>query len=156
MGWARANLLLEKYPDVPPTGSPMEILFLVLWRMRQELAFQQSRSAVQSMLSQQGADSKSIEKAFEDLKNSFFPFEKTQRAEEIEILKKVMSKELKRGALSVRPMIDLTRAKNKKKLERGDRILKQRASQLRQGALKPLEKDPFLKAKRRRKRSSAS
>lgn len=130
---------------------------LVLWRMRQQIEFQKSRSVITALLNQQGAEPKYIESAYEDLRNSFFPFEKSEREEEISLLKKVMEKELARGPLSVKPMVDLTRDKMKRKLAKGEAILKERADRLRKGALNPLDKakDPFDQA-RARKRSASS
>lgn len=134
---------------LPDPGSPLEILTLVLWRMRQNIEFQKSRCVMTALLNQQGAEAKFIEKAYADLKESFFPFEKTEREEEVVMLKKAMEKELARGALSVKPMVDITRDQTKKSLVKGAQFLKQRANQLRKGTAKSLERDPFQEARNR-------
>lgn len=133
----------------------MEILSLVLWRMRQQIEFQKSRVIVTALLNQQGAEPKHIEKAYDDLRESFFPFEQSEREEEISVLKKVMEKELARGPLSVKPMVDLTRDKVKKKLAKGQQILQEKADRLKKGSLRNLDRDPFAQA-RGRKRSASS
>lgn len=155
MGWARANLLFDRMTVLPDPGSPMEILILVLWRMRQNIEFQKSRAVMTALLNQQGAEAKFIEKAYADLKEAFFPFEKSDREEEISVLKKVMEKELARGPLSVKPMVDVTRNNMKAKLAQGDKVMQDRARQLRKGTLKTLEADPFQTA-RSRSRNTAS
>ena len=157
MGWARANILFDRMKTMPDPGSPMEILMLVLWRMRQNIDFQKSRAIITALLNQQGAEPKQIEKSYNDLRAAYFPFESGEREEEIAVLKKVMQKELARGPLSVKPMVDLTRDTMKRKLAKGDRILRERANSLRQGSLTALdEKDPFLEARTRRRSSASS
>lgn len=156
MGWARANMLFDRLDGLPDPGSPMEVLMLVLWRMRQNIEFQKSRAVVTSLLNQQGAEAKYIEKAYDDLKEAFFPFEKTEREEEISTLKKVMEKELARGMLSVKPLMDLTRDTVKRKLAKGEAVLQDRANQLRRGSLKALNKDPFEVARARKRKAASS
>lgn len=136
-------------------GSPMEFIFLMLWRMRQQIEFQKSRSIVQALMSQQGAEGEAIEKAFDDLRQSFFPFEQKQRSVEIAELKKAMDTELARGALKVTPMIDLTRVKMRQKLSQGQEVMTQRAELLRVGKLRTLDVDPLEVARRRQRKRAA-
>jgi hypothetical protein len=132
----------------------MEMLFLSIWKMRQNIEFQKTRVTIQALLSQQGVEGKYIEKAFEDLRGAFFPFEKTQREEEISMLRKVLEKEVARGGLAIRPVADLTRATMKQKLKKGARVIDQRAALLQQGRLKPLDKTPFASSRRRSRSAS--
>jgi len=157
LGWARANILFDRFKGMPENGSPMETLFLVLWRMRQQVDFQKSRVLVQALMNQQGAEPKHIEEAFEDLRESFFPFEQAKRDEEIKDLKKVMHRELARGPMSVKPMVDMTRETMKKKLSQGQAALQERADLLQSGRLQNLDQgDPFERARRRKRGASAS
>ena len=149
-------MLFDRMEGVPDHGSPMEILFLVLWRMRQQIEFQKNRAIVQALMSQQGSEGEAIEKAFDDLRESFFPFEKKQRSVEIANLKKVMDTELARGALKVTPMVDLTRSTMKQKLAQGQEALTQRAEMLRAGKLRTLDGDPMEAAKRRQRKQAAA
>ena len=142
---------------MPESGSPMEMIFLVVWRMRQQIEFHKSRVVVQALLNQQGAEAKHIEEAYDDLREAFFPFEKAKKAEEITDLKKVMHQELARGALSVKPMMDLTKDSVKQKLTQGQVAIEERASLLKSGRLRRLDReDPFQKAKNRERGASAS
>jgi len=134
----------------------MEILFLVLWRMRQQIEFQKSRSVVQALMSQQGSEGKAIEKAFDDLRESFFPFEKRQKSVEISELKKAMQQELGRGALRVTPMVDLTKVKMQQKLSQGQEALSQKAELLRSGRLQPLGATDAIQEARHRVRKQAA
>lgn len=156
MGWARANIVFDRLPRLPDAGSPMEILMLVLWRMRQNIEFQKERAVLTALLNQQGAEPKNIEQAFKDLRAAFFPFEKTKREEEISTLKKAMEAELARGALSVKPMMDLTKDTMRKKLAKGEQALQDRANKLRRGTLKSLDRDPFLTARTRKRHTVSS
>jgi hypothetical protein len=101
----------------------MEIIFLLVWKMRQNIEFQTARSTLQALLNQKGAEPKHIEDAFEDLKNSFFPFEKNQKKQEIGALRQAMMREIARGALSVTPMADPDRRKMANRLVRGQERL---------------------------------
>ena len=148
-------MLYDRMEGMPEPGSPMEILFLVLWRMRQQIEFHKSRVVVQSLLSQEGVSGESIEKAFEDLRNAFFPFEENAKSAEEEKLRKVLYRELARGPLKVTPMVDVTKEGLKQKLHQGQQELKEQARQLQTGRLRPLDQDPFEKS-RRRKRDASS
>lgn len=140
---------------LPEIGSPMEMIFLVVWKMRQNIEFQKTRVIVQAQMSQQGVEGKLIEKAFEDLRGAFFPFEKTEREETIDQLRKALTKEISRGGLAIKPMMDLTRSQMRQKLNRGAHILNQRADLLREGRLKPIDQGtPFTNAKRRPRTAS--
>lgn len=140
---------------LPEIGSPMEMIFLVVWKMRQNIEFQKTRVIVQAQMSQQGVEGKLIEKAFEDLRGAFFPFEKTEREETIDQLRKALTKEIARGGLSIKPMMDLTRSQMRQKLNRGAHILNQRADLLREGRLKPIDQGtPFANSKRRPRTAS--
>lgn len=146
-------MLYDRVGGMPDPGSPMEILYFVLWRMRQQIEFQKSRALMQALMSQQGVEGEPVEKAFEDLRNSFFPFEENRREAEVESLKKVMFREIARGALSVTPMADLTKTRVKQNLARGQANMREKADMLRSGRLKPLDQD-LLKAARSRNRAS--
>jgi hypothetical protein len=149
-------MVFEKWAGRPPeVGSPMEMIFLAIWKMRQNVKFQETRVLVQAMLSQQGVEGKLIEKAFEDLKQAYFPFEKTRVEEEKDMLKKALQKEVARGGMRVTPMADMTRPMMKQKLNRGTRLLNQKAELLKEGRLKPLDQGtPFTTAKRRPRSAS--
>lgn len=132
----------------------MEMIFLVVWRMRQNIEFQKTRVVVQAQMSQQGVEAKLIERAFEDLRGAFFPFEKTQKEETNDQLRKALMKEIGRGGLSIKPMMDLTRTQMKQKLTKGAHVLTQRADLLREGRLKSLDQKPFALSKRRPRTAS--
>ncbi len=149
-------MVFEKWEGkLPEIGSPMEMVFLATWKMRQNIKFQENRVLVQALLSQQGVEGKVIEKAFEDLKAAYFPFEKTRVEEEKDMLKKVLQKEVTRGGMRVTPLVDTMRPMMKQKLSRGARLLDEKAMLLKQGRLKPLDQpNPFTISKRRPRNAS--
>lgn len=115
--------------------------------MRQEIEFQKSRSTLQALLSQKGAEDKEIMKAFNDLKEAFFPFDKNQKKDEIRNLREAMQKELARGPLTITPLEDLTRKNVKGKLSKGQEALARREQLSQEGRLTAL--DPFDQIRRR-------
>lgn len=123
-------MVYDKAAKVPAPGDPMEIFFLLIWKMRQDIEFQKSRSTLQALLNQKGAESKHIEEAFEDLKNSFFPHDKNQRKQEIGNLRQVMMREIARGALAVVPTVDPDQRKMANRLARGQERLMTRQQQM--------------------------
>lgn len=127
-------------------------MFILLWKMRQDIEFQKTRATLQGLLGQKGSESKHIMEAFEDLKNAYFPFERNQKTAEETKLKEVMMREIARGPLSVTPMVDnLDEHKVRAKLARGAERLHKRAQQLRQD-MDSKGPDPFEAAKTRRRR----
>jgi len=125
----------------------MEMVFLMVWKARQNIEFQKSRSLVQALLSQKGAESHEIEKAFADLKEAFFPFDRNVRKAELEKMRMAMADELKRGPLSVMPLQDITKRRFSSKLTEGETKIRQRASMLQEGKI--VDIDTFRQAQRR-------
>lgn len=126
LGWARANILYDKAERLPEPGSPMEILFLMVWTMRQDIEFQKSRATLQALLSQKGADDKTILKAFEDLRNAFHPFDRVQKKEDEKHQKDALRRWIQHGPVEVQAQIDPNRRKVASRLRRGDKDLAQR------------------------------
>lgn len=133
----------------------MEMIFLAVWKMRQTIEFQRTRVVVQAQMSQQGVEGKLIEKAFEDLRQAFFPFEKTEREETIAMLRKALTREVARGGMRVTPMMDMTRPQMRQKLTKGAQALSQRADLLREGRLKPIDQSTTFVAAKRRPRTAS-
>jgi len=122
--------MFDKASRVPPPGDPMEILFLLIWKMRQDIEFQTSRATLQALLNQKGAEAKHIEDAFKDLRDAFFPFEKNHRKQEVKELRQIMLREVARGALSVIPQVDPDHRKVANRLARGQERLHRRQQQM--------------------------
>lgn len=101
----------------------METLLVLVWKMRQEIDFQKTRVHVQALLSQKGAESDAIEKAFTDLRNAFFPYDKKDKKREISDMQAVLKREIAKGPMAITPTVDLTKANMKQKLAQGDRAV---------------------------------
>lgn len=111
------------------------MVFLLVWKARQTMRFQEARATLQALLSQKGASSKEILEAFNDLRETFFPFEKNQRTEDLRRMREVLEQEVQRGMMAFRP-IELPRPRR----GRQDRL---REPTVRRGL------DPFDSARRR-------
>lgn len=131
----------------------MEIVFLLVWKMRQDIEFHKSRATLQALLSQKGAEDKAILEAFNDLREAFFPFDKNEKQSGLKKLKEAMLKEIKRGALSVTPMVDPNRRKVASRLAQGRADLERHKTMARSGKATGI--DAFQRA-RLRPRGSAS
>lgn len=123
-------------------------MFILVWKMRQSIEFQKSRSLVQALMSQQGAQDESIKKAFDDLKEAFFPFDKNQRSVELKKMNEALMKELKRGPLVIDVVEDpMAKRKMAPKLARGQKDLANRLSMERSGQMTGI--DAIQRAQRR-------
>jgi hypothetical protein len=128
-------------------------MFLMVWKMRQHIEFQKSRATIQALMAQQGAQDESIKKVFDELKDSFFPFDKNQRVDELKKMKDVMNYWVKHGPVVVEAQDDgRHRRKMATKLAKGQKDLVDRLTQEREG--KAIGLDPFQKARRRSRTAS--
>lgn len=125
----------------------MEMLFILVWKMRQDIEFHKSRATMQALLSQKGADDKSIMQAFSDLRDAFFPFDKNQKTDEVRRLRESMMKEINRGPVSVTALEDPGRKKVASRLAKGQREMARRMSEQKDGTT--LSLDAFDKSKKR-------
>jgi hypothetical protein len=141
-------MLYEKATKLPPFSTPTGIMFLLVFKMRQSIEFQKSRALVQALMSQQGANDEHIKKAFEDMKEAFFPFDKNQRQAELKKMRDAVSYWVNQGPVVVETQGDPRQDRRvASKLARGQRELEDRKMQEKTGRMVGL--DPFSKAKRR-------
>jgi hypothetical protein len=146
-------MLYEKATKLPPFSTPTGVMFLLVWKMRQSIEFQKSRALIQALMSQQGAQDEHIKKVFDDLKESFFPFDKNQRAAELKKMKDAMNYWVNHGPVVVVPQDDgKSQRRMASKLAKGAKDLAQRLTMEKQGSM--VELDPFQKAKRRQRGAS--
>lgn len=140
--------MYEKATKLPPFSTPMGMMFLLVFKMRQSADFQKSRVLVQALMSQQGAENENIKKAFDDLREAFFPFDKNQREAENKKMRQVLDYMIKQGPVEIAPdptyeQYDRNR-KMASKLAKGQKNLSERLTQ----RTRPMD-DPFEKARRR-------
>ena len=147
-------MMYERAMRPPEPGSPMEMVHLLVWKMRQNIEFHKSRATMQALLSIKGAEDKTIMAAFDDLKEAFFPFDKNERKDELKKLKDEMLREISRGPLAITVLSDPNRKKVASRLVRGDKDLAQRQQLEKAGRVVSI--DAFQKAQRRTRRPGAS
>lgn len=134
---------------LPEPGHPLEIVLLLIWKMRQNIEFQKSRATLQALLNQKGAEPKNIESAFADLREAFFPFDKNQRKQEIDQMRNAMLREIQRGPVYFSPMRDPNEHKVTARLARGQEALVRRQAEMNRGKARRL--DSGFEEKRRRR-----
>ena len=132
----------------------MGIMFILVWKMRQQIDFQKSRSLIQALLAQQGAQDESIKKVYEDLTEAFFPFDKNQKSADLKKMRDAMSHWIAQGPVIMEPMDDgSSKRKLASRLAQGQKNLADRLTLQKEGKI--MEMDPFQRAKQRN-RGSAS
>ncbi len=141
-------MLYEKATKLPPFSTPTGIMFLLVFKMRQSIEFQKSRALVQALMSQQGANDEHIKKAFDDLKEAFFPFDKNQRSAELKKMRDAVNYWVNQGPVVIEAQMDPRQERRMaSKLARGSRELEMRKSQEKSGRF--IDLDPFPNRKRR-------
>lgn len=93
MGWAKANLVYDKYDGIPPDGSPLETVMLLVWVERQQASLLATRALVQASVSKE--DSKDAIKAFEEYCKRMFPFYENATKVDYEEEKKALAELVK-------------------------------------------------------------
>lgn len=76
-GWALASMWYDKYPGVPPRGSPLETVFLLVHLQRQEVALMAQRTQVRgqlALLAKSPESAKAALEAYENYCDALFPF----------------------------------------------------------------------------------
>ncbi len=125
----------------------MELVFLMVWKMRQQIDFQKSRVTVQALMAQKGAEDKHIKEAFEDLRDAFFPYDKNARKTDLKKMREAMYSELARGPLSITALSDPNQKKVQSRLDRGQAELRKHQVMTEAGKLTRM--DTLEKARRR-------
>lgn len=139
--------MFDKATAPPEPGSPREIMFILVWNMRQNIEFHKSRAVLQALMSQKGAEEKTIADAFDILREAFFPFDSNSKKATIKDMRSQMLKEISRGPLSITPLADPGRRKASSRLVQGQGEMARRGEMKKAGALADL--DPFDQARRR-------
>lgn len=143
-------MLYEKATKLPPFSTPTGIMFLLVFKMRQSIEFQKSRALIQALMSQQGANDDHIKKAFDDMKEAFFPFDRNQKDAELKKMKDAMNYWVNHGPVVIESQPDGRQEKRMaSKLARGQRDLSNRLSKDSSGLV--VDMDPFSKAKHRKR-----
>lgn len=142
-------MLYEKATKLPPFSTPTGMMFLLVFKMRQSIEFQKSRALVQALMSQQGANDEHIKKAFDDLKEAFFPFDRNQRSAELKKMRDAVNYWVNQGPVVVEAQMDPRQERRMaSKLARGSRELEIRKSHEKSGRF--IDLDPFSNNRKRR------
>lgn len=141
-------MLYEKATRLPPFSTPQGIMFLLVFKMRQSIEFQKSRVIVQALMSQKGAQDDLIKKAYEDMREAYFPYDKNQRKAELKKMKDAMTFWVNHGPVVVEAQADPRQQKRTaSRLAQGQKDLSLRVAQQKAGQATAL--DPFTSAIRR-------
>lgn len=109
-GWARANMVYDMQGEPPPPGSPLESVLILVWQMRQEIEYHSTRALVQAAVDA-GDDGKSVQDAWKDFTDAFFPHIKGKRDMGDKAALAMLMKEVQQGGLRVKPLMPLVKSK---------------------------------------------
>jgi len=101
---------------VPPPGSPLESLFLLVWRMRQDIKFYKHQAIVQTAANPK--DGESITKAWARYTDAMFPYQHAELARADQAAMSSLTKVVEQGALTVRPTVTLVKSRFKRRVTR--------------------------------------
>lgn len=124
-------------------------MFILVWNMRQNQEFHKSRSVMQALLSQKGAEEKTITEAFDALREAFFPFDRNEKKSQLKEAREKLMAEINRGPLGITMVEDPNRRKMSSRLVQGQANLAQKNAMAQSGASVAL--DPFDKARKRKR-----
>lgn len=94
---------------MPPPGSPLESLFLLVWRMRQDIEFYHHQAIVQAVSSPE--DGKAITDAWGRYTNAMFPYQQAELARADKAAMDALRRAVAGGPLSVRPAGTLVKSR---------------------------------------------
>lgn len=135
----------------PFPGSLLEMLIILIWKMRQDREFHTSRAQIQATVSShKDGDKEAVQKAYDDLRDSFFPYNKNERDADVRRMRETMLKEIARGPLRVTLKEDPAAARKiASKLSKGQQVIAQRAALLKQGTLQEMDSASRIRRGRR-------
>jgi hypothetical protein len=103
-------MLYEMLDEPPAPGTPLESLMLMVWRARQDIELQKTRSIVGAIVAS-SAEGENIEKAnkqmtdtWADLLDEMYPYQRNKREKEEQSAIKYLLQEVARGPLKVTPL----------------------------------------------------
>lgn len=115
-------MVYETMTEPPAPGTPLESLMLMVWRMRQDIEMQKTRSVVNAVIaaaSAQGENAESANKtladSWQDLLDEMYPYQKGQRVKTDQAAIEFLKREAARGPLKVTPLQPVGKARSKLK-----------------------------------------
>jgi hypothetical protein len=110
--------LYEKATNLPEPGTPLESLFLLVWRSRQDIRLMETRAVVQALMAS-NSESKDAQKnlldAWTDYSNELFPFQRGTKRRSDDAEMSFFKKETKGKSFRVIPLAPVGRIKSRVK-----------------------------------------
>lgn len=92
MGWGLANMWYDKFTGIPPRGSPLETVFVLVRLERQQAQLLETRALIQSVVglhTEKKTQDPAIE-AFKEYSSKMFPFlDRAMNTEKDEAMKRL-------------------------------------------------------------------
>lgn len=115
-GWALAGMWYDKFRGLPPRGSPLETVFLLVYLQRQEAQLLSTRALVQSTLPEGKEASDPAIAAYQKYCDAMFPFmERAANADKDAERKKLLEFIKHRAKISLHPIYK-AQAENAKRM----------------------------------------
>ena len=103
-------MLYDMLSEPPPPGSPLESLMILVWRKRADIEYFLGRAICQSSVDA-GDEGKAASAAWKEYTEMFFPYMKAEEGKSDQAALNYLMKEVKKGALGVRPLMPLTKSR---------------------------------------------
>jgi hypothetical protein len=94
-GWLRSNILYDTLSDTPPPGSPLEAVCASVFVHRQKAEFLKYKTLVQATVTPENKDA--TQELLDTLHNEMFPDVEVSKANQSEIAKGIMERQLAKG-----------------------------------------------------------
>ena len=145
MGWALVNMMYDKFPGLPPKGSPLGSLFFLVLLERKQNELLSTRAMVQAMLVSADDKDPAIE-AYHAYFDQTFPFLERAKNKEHEEGRAALLEFAKHPArLDMRPIwkaqVDIAKAKARSSEQYKRFSMNQRLKKYGPGGVKPEEED---------------
>lgn len=95
-------MLYDLADGPPPPGSPLESLFLVISKRRQEAEFLKTRVLIEAARSSQ--EGSNLSEAFQDYADVLFPYLRAEKKTKEQTTKEALEKWSSVGAIKIRPV----------------------------------------------------
>ena len=138
MGWAKAQMLYDLAQELPPPGSLLESIFLLIALRKREAEVLQTEAIVVAVAGAPSGQIDLIQKSMRDYKNALLPFLEAEKTKQDVDMKTLLKEWVDKKAFTVRP---LWRAADSKRLH----------SQLRRGAEKTKKVESLRRQKSHRR-----
>lgn len=106
--------------EPPAPGTPLESLMILVWRARQDIELQKTRSMVQAVLaaaSEAEEANNQLKESWQDFLDGLYPYQRGSRKRADDAAMEYLKREVAKGPLTVTPLQPIGRTRSKLKTQ---------------------------------------